>query len=111
MGLGNRYNKDKLEWHNFPLFLVRPMIEVAHFGATKYDSFNFLKGLKVSNCQNSMMRHLDKFFDPTQPDYDEESGKHHLAHVAWNALVCLYMATQREGLDDRYKGVNDENDS
>ena len=51
-----------------------------------------------------MKRHLDKFEDPEQPDYDDESKCHHLAHVAWNAIVAVYVLYSRPELDDRYKG-------
>ena len=61
-----------------------------------------------------LMRHLDAFLDPIKSDYDLDtevggekvkgSQKHHLAHVAWNALVCLYMIMFRPELDDRWKG-------
>lgn len=104
---GTRYNNGKLRWRNFPLFLIRPLIEVAHFGESKYDTFNFLKGLTVLDSLDSLKRHLDNFEDPTLPDIDEESKVNHLAHIAWNALVALYMIKTRSELDDRYKGENE----
>lgn len=101
--MGERKNNGKLRWRNMPLFLIRPLIEVGHFGETKYKTFNFLKGLSVLDTLDSMKRHMDKFEDPEQPDIDEESQCHHLAHIAWNALVALYMIKTRPDLDDRYK--------
>jgi len=106
--MGKRYNKNKLRWRNFPRFLVRPLIEVGQFGETKYNTFNFLKGLPALDTLDSLERHLDKFLDPNQPDIDEESGCHHLAHVAWNALVALYMIKTRPDLDDRYKNKSEK---
>ena len=85
---------------------MRPLIEVAHYGETKYETFNFLKGLPLLDTLDSLHRHLDSFLDPSQPDVDEESGCHHLAHVGWNALVALYHITTRPELDDRFKGEN-----
>jgi hypothetical protein len=79
------------------------MIQVGHFGEGKYTTFNFLKGLPLNDTMDSLKRHLDKFEDPSQPDIDEESGCHHLAHIAWNSLVALYHITTRPELDDRYK--------
>ena len=106
-----RFNTNKLQWSTFPKFLFTPLIAVATFGAKKYSSFNFLKGLPVNACLDSLERHLEKLSDPDQSDYDmiDEDGKpgsteHHLAHVAWNALVALYMIKTRPDLDDRYKG-------
>lgn len=102
--LGIRKNDQKLRWRNFPLFLIRPLIEVAQFGESKYDTFNFLKGQTINNCLDAIKRHLDKFEDPSIPDEDEESKVTHLGHIAWNALVAAYMMKTRPELDDRWKG-------
>ena len=96
-----RYNDDKLKWHNFPLFLFRPVAKVGHFGAKKYDEYNFLKGAPISQYIDCMIRHLDAFIDPKQSDIDE-SGENHLAHVAWNALTAIWMLENRPDLDDRW---------
>jgi hypothetical protein len=109
MSLGERKNSGKLRWRNFPLFLIRPLIEVAHFGETKYNTFNFLKGLYVLDSLDSMKRHMDKLEDPQQSDIDSESKCHHLAHIAWNALVALYTIKTRPDLDDRWKPNEEEN--
>lgn len=108
MEVGKRYNKDKLRWRNFPMFLVRPLIEIGQMGEKKYGTYNFLKGLPTSDTLDCLHRHLDSFMDPNQPDIDKESGKSHLAHVAWNALVALYHIKTRPELDDRYKGEKNE---
>lgn len=117
VSIGERKNSGKLKWHTFPKFLLKPLIAVGHFGATKYAAFNFLNGLSVNECLDSLDRHLEKLSDPNQSDYDmvDEDGKpgsteHHLAHVAWNALVALYMIKTRPDLDDRYKGNKKDED-
>jgi hypothetical protein len=102
--VGLRFNESKLRWRNFPLFLIRPLIEVGMKGETKYGTYNFLKGQSVRNCMDSLLRHYDAFEDPMQDDNDEESKVSHLAHIAWNALVALYMIKTRPDLDDRYRG-------
>lgn len=103
MSNGLRYNNGKLRWRNIPRFLIRGLVQVGQFGEEKYDTFNFLKGLPVSDTLDSLERHLDAVTDPQQSDYDEESKVHHLYHVAWNALVAAYMIENREDLDDRLK--------
>ena len=100
--LAERYNSNKLAWHNFPMFLFRPVAKVGQFGESKYSTFNFLKGAPISQYMDSIKRHLDSFEDPKQSDIDE-SGENHLEHVAWNALVALYMLENKSELDDRYK--------
>lgn len=101
MQTGLRYNNNKLRWRNFPRFLLRGLIKVGEFGETKYDTYNFLKGLPVNDTLDSLERHLDAVTDPNQSDYDKESKQHHLYHVAWNALVAVWMIENRPDLDDR----------
>ena len=116
MSEGLRYNQGKLRWRNFPLFLVRPLIEVGAAAEKregnptgKYPIFNFLQGLYALDCLDSLTRHLDEFEDPEKPDIDPEDGCHVLAKVAWNALVCLYhIKTNPEKYDNRWKGKSYE---
>lgn len=115
---GHRDNKDKLRWRNFPMFLMEPLV---HVGAAnevregnpkgKYPTYNFLKGLSVTDNMDSLMRHLNDFIDPTVSDIDPEDGCHMLAKVAWNALVALHFLETRPELDDRYKLPGEENAS
>lgn len=100
---GKRFNNGKLRWRNFPMFLIEPLIEVGAAGERKYDTFNFLKGLTALDTMDSLKRHLVKLESPYHPDVDEESQCHHAAHVAWNALVLLFMLKTRPDLDDRWK--------
>ena len=85
------------------MFLMRPLAKVGQYGEGKYDLYNYLKGAEQLEYHDCMLRHLDKFYDPTEPDMDEESGESHLAHVAWNALVALYMMEHKGELDNRFK--------
>lgn len=101
--LAERKNDNKLRWRNFPLFLMRPLAEVGQFGEGKYSMYNFLKGGEQNQYLDAIKRHLDKYEDPTLPDVDHESGVSHLAHVAWNALVGMYMMANYPELDDRFK--------
>lgn len=92
------------------MFLMEPVIRVGSFAEKregnpngKYETFNYLKGMYVNDCMDSLKRHLMKFESPYHPDVDEETMESHLAHVAWNALVALHMLQTRPELDDRYK--------
>lgn len=101
--LAQRKNEGKIEWDNFPLFLLDPLMKVAQFGSKKYAKFNFLKGGPQSQYLNSMKRHIRDYEDPTLPDHDLESEINSLAHTAWNALVAIYMLENFPELDDRFK--------
>lgn len=115
MNKGIRYNDKKLRWRNFPLFLFKPVVEVGAAAEKrdgnptgKYPTYNFLQGLSVADTLDSLHRHLDQLVDPYEPDIDPEDGCHHLAKVAWNALVALHYINRHPELDDRYK-INNTN--
>lgn len=101
--VGDRKNAGKLRWRNVPLFLLEPLMQVGAKGEEKYATFNFLKGMYVNDCLDSLKRHLTKLESPFEPDEDEESGVSHAGHIAWNALVIAFMLKTRPDLDDRYK--------
>jgi len=103
---GKRHNDGKLRWRNFPMFLFKPLIEVGQYGEGKYKTFNFLKGMTANDSLDCLKRHLCAFEDPSESDADPESKFSHLAHVAWNALVCIWCLKTRPELDDRWKGPN-----
>ena len=104
--LADRKDNGKLRWRNFPPFMLRPLAQVAQFGEGKYATYNYLKGGSQNQYLDCMHRHLDSYEDPTQDDLDPESRISHLAHVAWNALVAIYMLENFPELDDRFKIEN-----
>ena len=104
--LAERKDEGKLRWRNFPLFLLKPLMEVAQFGEGKYETYNYLKGGSQNQYLDCIKRHLEKYESPFNNDNDDESKVNHLAHVAWNALVAIYMLEQFPELDDRFKLSN-----
>lgn len=117
MTMGDRKNSGKLRWRNFPMWLMEPLAEVgAQAELTKdnpngkYPTYNFLKGLSVSDNLDCIKRHLKSFESPYEPDVAEDSGINHLASIAWNALVALHFLKTRPELDDRYKLPEEENE-
>lgn len=108
--LGKRHNKGKVRWRNFPLWLCRPLADIGTYGEIKYEeSWNFLKGLSVTDCIDSLYRHLEDFDNPEKPDEDLESKLNNLGHIAWNALVAAHFMRTRPDLDDRYKTLIKKN--
>ena len=98
-----RKNDGKLRWRNFPMFLLKPLIKVSQYGESKYSTFNFLKGGEQHQYLDCIKRHLEQYENPFVTDEDEESGVSHLAHVAWNALIAIYMLEKYPEMDDRWK--------
>lgn len=110
--LAERKNDGKLRWRNFPMFLLKPLMEVAQYGETKYTMYNYLKGGSQNQYLDCIKRHLEKYESPFESDNDDidefgkpGSGVNHLAHVAWNALVAIYMLENFPELDDRFKKI------
>ena len=100
---GRRYNNGKLRWHNIPHFMLKGLAEVGQYGESKYDAFNFLKGMPVTEIMNSLLRHFEQLESPFESDYDAESKVNHAYHIAWNALFLAYVLENKPHFDDRYK--------
>ncbi len=102
----------RLRWRNFPLWLLTGLIEVASMGEEKYGTYDYLKPkLTVNDHLDAAKRHAVKFEDPTQSDYDHESGQLHVFHCAWRYIVAGFVHKTYPKLDDRYKGEINEKTS
>lgn len=87
-----------------PPAALKEVAAILTFGATKYNSHNWRKGFKWSRLQSAALRHLFAHIDGE--DFDEETGKSHVAH----AICCLLFLLEHEigglGKDDRW--INEE---
>jgi transcriptional regulator with XRE-family HTH domain len=63
---------------------LRRLAEWYELGAKKYDDRNWEKGLPISGCMESAMRHWVKYMDG-QTDED------HLAAIAWNVFSVMHF--------------------
>jgi len=61
---------------------------VAEFGATKYDPWNWSKGLPRVQLICSMLRHTFAYL--RGEDFDKESGLLHTDHILWNAVALSH---------------------
>jgi hypothetical protein len=98
-----RFDADKLRWDLLPPDAMSELVRVYTFGASKYADRNWEKGMRWSRCFGSMMRHCWAWMAGERND--PESGCHHLAHVAWNALALVTYQTRGVGQDDRGPAV------
>jgi hypothetical protein len=96
-----RFNKGKPPLRYLLVFgaAVREVAKVCAYGESKYEMYNFCKGAPRSENVDSLLRHLEAYWNGE--DYDTESGCHHLAHVSWNALRLCQEALMSAGTDDR----------
>lgn len=84
----------KLRWELLPLSLIKEVVKVYHFGASKY-SPNTWQQLEngYERYKAALFRHLIAYEEGET--HDPESGLHHLAHMAWNGLAMLYFALKK----------------
>lgn len=96
---GAKQTDGKLPLQLTPWLSVMEMVRVLEFGAQKYDSWNWSKGLSFMGCIASTMRHLIKFI--SGQDNDDESGLSHIAHAMCNCAFLLHFVKMGGGTDDR----------
>jgi dATP/dGTP diphosphohydrolase len=78
-----RNDSSKLPLHLVPGSLVRACARALEYGAKKYAPNNWRKGgLKFSELLSALDRHLQLLKDGEM--IDQESGLHHLDHIAAN---------------------------
>lgn len=85
----------KLRWELLPLQTLEEIVKIYTFGADKYGP-NTWQNLEngYERYKAALLRHLVSY--EKGETYDEESGIHALAHMAWNAIAMLYIAIERE---------------
>jgi len=65
-------------------FALTRLAHVYEKGARKYDDRNWEKGLPISDCMDSALRHICQFMAGLK---DED----HLAQACWNLMAALHM--------------------
>lgn len=96
----------------FDLIPPSPLFQVADVftrGAQKYAARNWEKGILWGRIFSAMMRHAWNWWRGEK--YDQEDGQHHLASVAWCALVLMEYETTHPELDDRKESQSDKKES
>lgn len=104
---GLRFNNGKLRWGLMSWPALREVVKVLEFGANKYASWNWTKGLSWSQCFDSLQRHLLAWYEGE--DRDPETGLSHMAHVVCNAMFLMHFILFKTGTDDRPKELRGDN--
>jgi hypothetical protein len=102
-----RFNTGKLKWSLISWKALEPMVQVLMFGAMKYESHNWKKGLKYTEIVESLQRHSNAFIEGE--DNDPESKLSHVGHILCNAMFLSYMSLFKKDMDDRYIDKNIKN--
>ena len=93
---------EKGRYDLIPPYSLRRLALVYERGAVKYDDNNWMKGMPISRCIDSALRHIDEY---KMGMIDED----HVAQAAWNLFsVMHYQEMIDKGilpkeLDDMYK--------
>ena len=98
-GGGLRYNSGKMRWSLLSIPALMELIKVLEFGAKKYDSWNWSKGMSWTETYDCLLRHMQKWM--AGEDRDDETGLSHLAHAMCNAMFLLHFIVTGTGKDDR----------
>lgn len=99
-----RDNAGKPRFDLLPPDGLTALAEVYTAGAEKYGDRNWEQGLFWGQgCFASLMRHANAW--AAGEDRDPETGKHHMAHVAWNAIALVVFHLRGIGIDDRTTGI------
>lgn len=97
-GTGLRYDAGKNRLELIPPEWEWELGRVLTAGATKYADRNWERGMEWSKVVGPLRRHLNRFLRGQQRD--GETGAHHLAHVAWNALALMTYDLRKIGDDN-----------
>lgn len=94
-----RFDQGKPRYDLIPPYALHEIVLVYTYGCHKYDPDNWWKGMKWRKVIGPMLRHIFKWLRGEK--YDPESGLHHLAHAAWNAIALFCYEVKSIGEDDR----------
>lgn len=98
-GSGARANANKTRMDLVPLHLLASCADVFEYGANKYATWNWAKGMPWSVPYGCMLRHLSAWY--MGEGIDPESGKPHLGHVMANLLMLEHYTKAYKQGDDR----------
>lgn len=96
---GVKHDGAKLRFDLIPAEPLQALAHVFTLGANKYGDRNWENGLKWGRVFAAMMRHAWAWWKGERND--PEDGQHHLASVAWCALVLMEYERTHPELDDR----------
>lgn len=96
--VGVRFDSGKLRYDLLPPDGMDALVDVYTQGAKKYADRNWEKGMNWSRIIGSLLRHTFKFM--SGETHDKETGCHHMAMAAWNALALCVYDTRKVGTND-----------
>lgn len=99
MADAKKFDEGKTPWELLPMDALEEVAKVLQFGATKYDAYNWTKGMDHSRLVGAACRHLLREWWCGRKT-DEETGLSHLAHAACCILFLLAYELRGLGTED-----------
>jgi hypothetical protein len=97
---GKKFDQGKPPLGLVPGVAIREIAKVLQYGATKYDRYNWLKGMKWSRLYDAALRHIYAWIE--REECDEETSLSHLAHAGCCIVFLITYEKLGLGEDDRY---------
>jgi hypothetical protein len=94
-----RFDTGKVRHDLIPPYPLDELAKVYTYGTEKYDSDNYLKGMKWRKVIGPLLRHLWKWIRGEK--IDEESNCHHLSMVVWQCFALMLYEKDSIGIDNR----------
>lgn len=101
MSNATKYDQGKENMALLPTIPLLKITKVYEYGAKKYGTHNWRRGMDWSRLVSATFRHLSAWNEGEQND--PESGLPHLAHAACNLMFLLEYESKKLGNDDRFK--------
>ena len=98
---GIKYDKGKPRMDLLPPELLTEVSKILTFGAEKYDSRNWEKGMDWGRVYGALQRHLWAWWKGE--DTDEETRESHLAHAGCCIAFLIAYEKREIGEDTRNK--------
>lgn len=100
---GLKYDQEKVRLELLSSSWVNGVGAVLTYGAKKYASHNWRKGIQISRLLGACLRHVFSFLNGQ--DVDPETGISHLYHASCCLMFASELMQTHPELDDRYKVV------
>jgi len=96
---GRKDDKGKDPWHLLPFDAIRCIVKVLLFGANKYESRNWERGMDWDRPYSATIRHLTSWWEGETTD--SETGYSHLWHAGCCILFLITYELRGIGKDTR----------
>jgi hypothetical protein len=96
-----KHDQGKPSFSAIPQLALLEVCKGFSHGKNKYGKFNYSQPMEATRLTDALQRHLNQYLTFSDKNDIDESGVHHLANVACNALMLLDQILTGKVIDDR----------